>query len=151
MHNTDVVGKICLFLTHWWNWSRPSHLFWSTVLKNMATSKGKDQAEGRKGIRSSPPFIHVDPHGIYPPTLWEAEVQTQSPLEICDPSCLSVRHRDVLKTTRHQLLGKAVPILLHPSASGCKHKFHCKLFSEKIRPHKKNRTGKKPTNQMPFQ
>lgn len=38
---------------HWWNWSRSSHLFWSTVLTNTATSKGKDQADRRKGIRSS--------------------------------------------------------------------------------------------------
>lgn len=44
MRNTDVVGKSCLFLTRWWNWSRPSHLLWSTVLinTNKATGKGRD-------------------------------------------------------------------------------------------------------------
>lgn len=151
MHDRDVVGKICLFLTHWWNWTRPSHLFWSTVLTNTATSKGKDQAERRKGIRPSALYPCWPPWNIpsyfrrgwgantYPPRgLWpflsERETRgcAQNNSALAPWESFSYLSTSICFGTQAQ-----IPLQF--------------FFSEKTRDLIKNSTGKNPTNQMPFQ
>lgn len=138
MHNTDVVGKNLLVSNTLVKLVKPI----TSVLKHSSHKHSHKQRQGPS--RKEERYKAFTPLSVlttvdYTFILYERlRCKHKFPQRSVTLLVWAWDVGDMLRTTRHQRLGKAAAILLHPSASGHKHKSHCRFFFwENERPHKK--------------